>query len=112
MEDRLEPTDTKEYEGENFHQDFKMKVDLSNFSGKLDVEAFLDWVKNVESFFEYMEMVEDKKVKMVALKLKSGASVWWDQIQVGKAPIRSWPRMLKMMIKRFLPADFEQILYQ
>ena len=77
-----------------------MKVDLSSFSGNLDVEAFLDWVKNVESFFEYMEIAEDKKVKMVALKLKSGASAWWDQIQVnwrliGKTPIRSWPRILR-----------------
>ena len=100
-----------------FQQNFKMKVDLPNFSGKLDVEAFLDWVKNVESFFEYMKTAEDKKVKMVSLKLKLGASAWWDQIQVnrrliGKTPIRSWPRMLKMMKEHFLPTDFEKILYQ
>ncbi|KAA0057976.1 uncharacterized protein E6C27_scaffold274G002800 [Cucumis melo var. makuwa] len=59
-----------------------MKVDFSNFSDKLDVEAFLYWVKNVESSFKYMEIAKDKKVKMVALKLKLGASAWWDQIQV------------------------------
>ena len=59
------------YEGEKFSSKiFKMKVDLLNFSGKLDVEAFLEWVKNVESFFEYIETTEDKKVKMIALKLK------------------------------------------
>ena len=118
FEGRLE---SAQYKGDGrreiFQQDFKMKVDLPNFSGKLDIEAFIDWVKNVESFFEYIETAEDKKVKMVALKLKSGASTWWDQIQVnrrliGKTLIRSWPRMLKMMKERFLPTDFEQILYQ
>uniref|UniRef100_A0A9I9E982 Uncharacterized protein n=1 Tax=Cucumis melo TaxID=3656 RepID=A0A9I9E982_CUCME len=31
-----------------------------------------------------MKTTEDKKVKMVALKLKSGASAWWDQIQVNR----------------------------
>ncbi|KAA0054551.1 reverse transcriptase [Cucumis melo var. makuwa] len=46
----------------------------------IPIKAFLDWIKNVESFFEYMETTEDKKVKMVALKLKLGASAWWDQI--------------------------------
>ena len=32
-------------------QDYKMKIDLPSFNGKLDLEAFLDWNKNVESFF-------------------------------------------------------------
>lgn len=72
FKDRLESTRYKEAQRkENFQQDFKMKVDLLNFSGKLDAEAFLVWVKNMESFFEYMEATEDKKVKMVALKIKS-----------------------------------------
>lgn len=94
-----------------------MKIDLPSFSGKLDLEPFLDWIKNVESFFEYMSTPESKKVKLVSFKLKSGASAWWDQMQtnrrlIGKQSIKSWPRMRKMMKERFLPADYEQILYQ
>ena len=99
LEDHLQPARYREIRRrENLQQDFKMKVDLPNLSGKLDVETFLDWFKNVEeSFFEYMETVEDNKVKMVALKLKSDAWAWWDQVQVhrrliGKTPIRNWPR--------------------
>lgn len=43
----------------NHQQEFKMKADLPTFSGKLDVEELLDWIKNVESFFKYMDTPED-----------------------------------------------------
>ena len=32
-------------------QEIRMKVDLPNFIGRMDVEKFLDWIKNVEIFF-------------------------------------------------------------
>ncbi|XP_022138328.1 uncharacterized protein LOC111009540 isoform X2 [Momordica charantia] len=97
--------------------DFKMKIDLPTFNGKMDVETFLDRVKNVENFFDYTNTPEDKKVKLVAFKIQSGASAWWDQLEIncrrlGKQPIRSWPRMLRLMRERFLPPNFEQLLYQ
>lgn len=53
-----------------------MKIDLPSFNGNLDVEDFFNWIKNVESFFDYMNTPEENKVKLVALKLKGGASAW------------------------------------
>lgn len=81
----------------------------------MDIERFLDWVKNVESFFAYTNTAE-KKVQLVAYKLQSGASTWWEQIEnnrryYGKPPIHSWPKMLRLMKKRFLPMNNQQILY-
>lgn len=54
------------------------------FTYKLDVEEFLDWIKNVQLFFfffEYMNTPEDKKVKLVTLKLQLRVSAWWDQTE-------------------------------
>ena len=46
LEDHLQPARYREIRRrENLQQDFKMEVDLPNFSGKLDAEALLDWVK-------------------------------------------------------------------
>jgi len=45
------------------------RVDIPEFEGKLDPEEFLDWLSTVERVFEYKDVPEDKKVKLVALKL-------------------------------------------
>lgn len=132
---RVQDSDTSEEDDEFFQQhprfargehnadrggvrtNFRMEIDLPTFNGKVDVETFLDWVKNVENFFDYTNTPDDKKVKLVAFKLQSGAFAWWDQLKInrrrlGKRPIRSWPRMLRLMRDRFLPPNFEQLLYQ
>lgn len=73
--------------------------------------------QEMEKFFNYTDTPKEKKVKLVALRLKSGASAWWEQIQenrrrCGKKPIKTWPRMQKLMKERFLPINYEQILYK
>jgi len=57
-------------------QTFRMKMDLPSFNGQLQIEGFLDWLTVVERFFDYMEIPEDKKVKLVAYRLMGGASAW------------------------------------
>ena len=60
--------------GEREPLTFRMKMDLPNFNGQLQIEGFLDWLAIVERFFDYMEIPEDKKVKLVAYRLMGGAS--------------------------------------
>ena len=60
-------------QGPNY-QDFKIRIDLSCFDGRLHIEDFLDWIHNVENFFDYIEILLDRQVKLVAYRLKGGAS--------------------------------------
>ncbi|KAL5548403.1 hypothetical protein UlMin_003634 [Ulmus minor] len=81
------------------------------------MEGLLDWLKKVDNYFDYTETPEEHKVKLVAYKLNGGASAWWDQEQntrrrMGKTPIRTWPRMRRMLKDRFLPLNHEQILWE
>ncbi|KAG6745118.1 hypothetical protein POTOM_051762 [Populus tomentosa] len=68
--------------GERGPQSFRMKMDLPSFNGQLQIEGFLDWLAVVERFFDYMEIPEDKKVKLVAYRLMGGASAWWEQLHI------------------------------
>lgn len=74
--------------------------------GKWILNPSLIGRKNVDDFLDYMNTPAHKKVKLVALKLKSGASALWDQLEInrrhyGKHPIRTWEKMKNLCVKDF-----------
>lgn len=83
-------------------QDYRLNIDLT-FTGHSHMEKFSDWLASIENFFDYTKIPKEKKVKLVAYKLKSGALVWWEHTNNerrlrSKAPINSWERMKKMIV--------------
>lgn len=69
----------------------------------------------VEIFFEYIEIHEDKQVKLAAYKLKDSVVVWWEKLQIhrrreGKQSICLWSCMQKLLRVRFLLVNYDQIL--
>jgi len=62
------------------HHAMDFKVDISEFEGKQNPDDFLDWLNMVERVFEYKDVPNDKKVKLVALKLRKYTSIWWSSV--------------------------------
>jgi len=60
--------------GDSSYNDFK--VDIPEFEGQIDPDLFLDSLQIVERGFEFKDILEGKKVKLVALKLRKYASIW------------------------------------
>ena len=58
----------------------EFKVDIPEFEGKLDPDDFVEWWQTVERIFEYKEIPDEQKVKLVALKLRKYASLWWTNL--------------------------------
>jgi len=63
-------------------------------------------MQTVERIFEYKKVPEDKKVKLVALKLRKYASLWWTnllakRVRQGKGKIRTWEKMRTKLKARF-----------
>lgn len=59
-------------------------------------------------FFDYMESQEDRKVKLVTLWLKGGASTWWNLTTMNRAKFQKWPvyfwdELKRLLRERFLP---------
>ncbi|KAL9688730.1 hypothetical protein QQ045_033154 [Rhodiola kirilowii] len=91
----------RDEEENRYDSDYRVKVHIPLFHGTMAVEEFLDWQIEVDRFLEVMGVPEYKQVKMVAIRLKGIAAVWWDKLVVQRR-----------RQDRFLPEDYEQIIYK
>ena len=56
------------------------KTEISEFDGKTQGDELLEWLLNVEHVFELKKYAVERKVKLVAIKLKCYASLWWENL--------------------------------
>ncbi|KAJ9548942.1 LOW QUALITY PROTEIN: hypothetical protein OSB04_021485 [Centaurea solstitialis] len=78
-----------------------VKVDVPEFDGKAQPDDFIDWLSTVE------------RVKLVAIKLRKYASLWWDHVkkqraQEGRSKVETWSKMKKLLCEKFLPVNHRQ----
>jgi len=64
--------------------DYNFKVEIPKFQGSLKLEDFVDWLNTVERVFDYYEVMDEKKVKLVTIRLKGRTSAWWEQLQISR----------------------------
>ncbi|VFQ98699.1 unnamed protein product [Cuscuta campestris] len=87
------------------------KVDIPTFEGRNDPDEFLEWLEMVERVFDFKEVSDEKKVKIVALKFRKYASTWWTNTctkrrRNGKKLVSTWTKMRSLLKKKFLPAEY------
>ena len=93
-----------------------IKVNIPEFEERLDPDEFLEWQQDMERMFEYREILEDNKVKIVALKLRKCASLWRTNLltkraRKGKGKIRTLEKMKSKLKACFLPLTYLQNNY-
>ena len=93
------------------------KMDIPAYEGSLDVEEMLDWIRALDTYFDYEDIEEDKKVRHAITILKGHATLWWDELQAdrccqGKQKIKSWDRMIAKMKEKFIPRDYQITLFR
>jgi hypothetical protein len=54
------------------------------YEGNLDVEELLDWIREMDKYFDYEEFDDGKKVKHDVTRLKGHTTLWWDELQAGR----------------------------
>ncbi|KAJ9566128.1 hypothetical protein OSB04_002094 [Centaurea solstitialis] len=95
-----------------------MRIDVPEFDGEsLNPEGFIDWLATVEEVFEFKGVPEDKRVTLIATRLRGRASAWWQQLKqtrsrLGKSKIVTWEKMKKKLRTNFLPHNFQRVMYQ
>jgi hypothetical protein len=93
------------------------KMDIPIYEGNLDAEEILDWIRALDTYFDYEDVEEDKKFKHVVTHLKGHATLWWDELQddrrcKGKQKIKSLDRMITKMKVKFIPRDYQITLFR
>ena len=92
-------------------------MDIPVYEGNLDAKELLDWIRALDTYFDYEDVEEDKKVKHAITRLKGHATLWWDELQAdrhykGKQKIKSWDRMIVKMKVKFIPRDYQITLFR
>ena len=95
----------------------KEKMDILVYERNLDPEELLDWIRALDTYFDYEDVEEDKKVKHAVTRLKGHASLWWDEIQAdrhykGKQKMKILDRMIAKMKVKFIPRDYQISLFR
>ena len=71
----------------------------------------------LEDYFDWYEMIEDKKVHFAKIKLKGQVRVWQSSIEehinrLGQPLIVHWVEMKLKLQEKYLPLDFEESMYE
>ena len=71
----------------------------------------------LERFFEIKEYSNEKAFKVIVLKVKKYASLWYENIRKqrareGKTRMRTWSKLKKLMSKLFFPNNYKRDFYQ
>ena len=77
-----------------------MKVDILEFEGKMQPDDFIDWLTTIKRIFNFKDIPDNRKVKIVAIKLRKHASIQWEHFkrqrqQEGRDHIVTWGKMKK-----------------
>ncbi|GJS45145.1 hypothetical protein Tco_0595266 [Tanacetum coccineum] len=75
-----------------------MKVEIPKFSGKVHPDDFINRLSIVEHVFDLKDIPEHLKVKLVAIRLRKHASLWWYHVKMqralaGKSKVVTWEKM-------------------
>ena len=90
-----------------------IKIEIPDFHGNAQPDEFIDWLSTVERVFDLRDIPDHLKVKLVVIKLRKYASLWWDHVkkqrlQEGKSKVESWAKMKKLLQGKFLPINHRQ----
>ena len=59
----------------------RSKIEVPMYEGNLDVEELLDWIRSMDTHFDYEDVDEEKNVKQAFTRVKRHATLWWDELQ-------------------------------
>lgn len=97
--------------------DSGFRTDLLEFHGDMDPDGFLDWLAAVEEILAFAAVPADRRVALIATRLRGHAAAWWQQLKFlrqrrGKPFLSSCEKFIKHLRAEYLPFNYSRTLYQ
>ncbi len=92
-------------------------IDVGVFLGNLKPDEFIDWINELEEYFEYEDIRDPDRVKFAKAKLKGHTKIWWKEVQLernrrGKDKITRLDHMMDKLKKQFILVDYKLDLFK
>ena len=77
----------------------KPRIDTPIYFGSFNPKELIDWIGEMEKYFEIEWITDPMRVRFSITKLRSHASLWWDKLQLnrecgGKQSIKAQDRIV------------------
>ncbi|XP_050387198.1 uncharacterized protein LOC126803432 [Argentina anserina] len=92
-----------------------IKVEAPNFDGQLNAKVCLDWISDMDHYFDWYELSEARKVRFAKMKLVGKAREWWTGLErrlakAGEEPVTEWDEMKERLKEKYVLLAYQQRL--
>ena len=89
-----------------------IKVEASTFDGVRNPQVYNDWVQQMEHFFEWYELSEDRNVRFAKMKLVGRAKLHWNSVvnhlrKTRQPPVTLWEEMKAKLNENYFPVSHQ-----
>ena len=90
-----------------------VKIEAPSFDGQLDPTKFLDWLADMDHYFEWYDMSEERRVRFAKMKLVGKAKLYWTNYERlmtrgNRAPVISWDEIKEVLKEKYVPTTYRQ----
>jgi len=58
-----------------------IKLEAPTFEGQLDLQIFLDWISDMDHYFDWYDMSDERRIQFAKMKLVGQARQYWTNIE-------------------------------
>jgi hypothetical protein len=90
-----------------------VKIEAPSFEGQLDPTRFLDWLSDMDHYFEWYNMDDERRIRFAKMKLLGSAKLYWSNHERlmqrgGRTPITTWDEMKMVLKEKYVPTSYQQ----
>ncbi|WJZ84476.1 hypothetical protein VitviT2T_004079 [Vitis vinifera] len=88
-----------------------VRMEVPDFEGKVDATQFVDWLAVIEEYFNWYDMMDDRRVRFAKMKLVGLEKVWWTGVEgnirrMGLPPISTRQEMKAKLREKYMPINY------